>query len=104
MYKDILGQELAVGDRIAYARIGSDSDHGSLVIGKIASLSSKPHEWRTDEIVSSAAIEWEYHGDPQWEKWEHKKSTVTKFENMVKIIPGKIGEVDPGYCCKECNP
>lgn len=88
MHKDILGQELEIGDRIAYGRLGSGTDHGSLAIGKIVAFGIMK-KWYTHELDSpTATVEWEttssYSMYPQPYN-KPKKSTVTKFENMVKL-------------------
>jgi hypothetical protein len=100
--KDILGQELKVGDRIAYARVGSGADHGTLAIGNIAALSTKPHPWRTGISTDYITVEWE---DVRGKWYFVKKSTVTKPENMVKLttfrkispkqIVDLVGRADP---------
>ena len=97
MYKDILGQELRVGDRIAYAKIGSGTDHGSLGIGRIVELKDTGNSeqryvasktWESTPILA-ATIEWETNSliskYPGFGYDKPKKSTVTKLENMVKL-------------------
>lgn len=81
-FKDILGQIVEVGDRIAYARQGSGSDHGTLAIGKVIELGEKLQGYYSDKMVATAKIDWEiasgYGRQP-------KRSTITKFENLVKL-------------------
>ena len=97
MHRDILGQELHVDDRVAYARQGRGTDHGTLVIGKIVALKDTGTTTNRYDFVSktyseepnlTATIEWENiggYGYPRYGSHGPRISTVTKFDNMIRI-------------------